>query len=85
MRSFPLLQIPALLLAGLASACSDATEPADPYQIQVLAPSDSVIRGRTLQLSAEVRDTILGTVADRPIYWLSGDPRIATVDSTGWR
>jgi uncharacterized protein YjdB len=51
--------------------------------VQITPAVDSVVVGQTTQLTAFARDSVGGTLADRPLVWLSSDPAIATVTSSG--
>ena len=61
----------------------DVVEPA-PAAV-VVTPGTAVIEalGDTLRLTAEVQDQIGRPVPGEAVMWATGDPRVATVDSTG--
>ncbi len=79
----------ALTLVVLLSSGCDGSGPSEPDGSRTvasitLAPEvASVARGETGQLTATVRNAAGGTVSDVALQWVSENPAIATVDSTG--
>lgn len=67
-----------LLLVG---GCDDPTRTAV-TAVEVAAPSDVVVLGRSLQLTASLRGAT-GDPRDAPVTWSSSDPAVASVDPGG--
>lgn len=68
----------AMLALGLM-ACSEA-----PVDVVTLSPKTGTLeRGRTLQLTAELRDSEGAVLSDRKVTWSSSNPSVAEVDAMG--
>src|SRR6185437_2458880 len=75
-----------LWLSGivLVAACGDPTPPPAPVAtVEVSAATTGVAVGRTLQLSAVVKDAGGHELTDRAVTWTSSAPTQATVSGTG--
>lgn len=72
-----------LLLAALAAACKDVNEPVEVAVVAVVAPSDRLEVGQTLQLQATPRRANGAPVQNTTLEWSSSDPGVATVHGDG--
>lgn len=76
-----------LLIGGTIvaiGACSESTPPPPPVAtVQVTVPSDSVLVGDSLQLTATTLDAQSHVLAGRTVTWTSSDTTIAKVSGAG--
>jgi len=80
------LHWPWVLLSSALASCSDGstgTERVPVSSVAIIAPADTVIAGRSLQLTADARDASGGVLAGRAIEWSSDNPGAATVSASG--
>jgi hypothetical protein len=88
-RASRLIFVSAYGLAGFGCSGDSPTAPPAPpppprvASVVITAPAPDVAEGKTIQLSAETKDSTGTTVSGRSISWSSGTPEIATVSSTG--
>ena len=71
---------------GLSATQSFAVEVAEPAPTTVTVTPDTATLaaiGRTVQLSADVRDQLDRPLTDATVAWSSGDTAVATVDTSG--
>lgn len=65
-------------------ACSDSPSGPEPVaSVTLSAPSQAVVGGGTLQVSASVKDAGATVLTGRSVTWSSGDQSVATVNGTG--
>ena len=81
-----------MALAGLTGivivACKSEIQltskvPAAVASVDITPTQVSVFKGKTLQLTAVLRDAAGGIVTGRAVSWSAADPTIATVSSSG--
>jgi outer membrane protein assembly factor BamB len=74
-------------LVGGVAACGEVTPPPPPgaavVSVEIAAPEWAGLPGRSLQLTAEGRDSAGAVVAGAEFVWTSGDSNRARVDATG--
>ena len=76
------LSVVAVSLALIA--CSEPGEPPEPVaSVEVAPASDTIAVGQPQQFSARLSDTRGHTLTGRAVFWVSSDPDIASVSSTG--
>lgn len=71
------------LLSPFLTACEDATAPRPVAEIVVTSTARELTPGATLQLYAQVLDAKSRALVGRPVQWISLEPQLATVSSTG--
>jgi hypothetical protein len=83
-RSFCFRPARALFLTILLGACHHSTTPpAAIASITIAAPSDYLVMGSTLQLTATAQDAGGHVLTDRSLTWTSSNPSVLTVNSEG--
>ena len=53
-------------------------------EVDVAAPTEGLVVGQTVQLSAALRDASGNTLTGRSVTWTSDNREVATVDDRGW-
>ena len=73
-----------VLLATAACGTGTGTGPSDPPALLVVAPTAATIQGgKTLQLNLTAHDETGKSMTPTKVTWVSSDPRVAEVNSTG--
>jgi probable HAF family extracellular repeat protein len=80
-----ILRAALVLLALAAGGCDSPSEPRPPVPsaVQVAAPDTTLRVGRTLQLTAEVRDAAGKPIPGGTVAWSSSDTTLARVSAAG--
>ncbi|MXX57267.1 MAG: hypothetical protein F4Z44_16045, partial [Gemmatimonadetes bacterium] len=70
--------------SGAATATATVQVEQVATTVAVTAPTDSLIVGDSVRMTAEASDAVGSAVAGALFSWESSDPSIATVDDDGW-
>jgi uncharacterized protein YjdB len=69
--------------SGFANLTVVAASPASVASVTVSPSTASVTTGKTVQLTATLKDSVGNVLGGRTVTWSSGNPNVATVSSTG--